>query len=110
MAAPRTFEITLADLREAIRRWVERLNHDQQLTVPEYLEVGRLWNTVQANRPIAEEPEPELFLELVRREIPKMVAALNMVAGRAMGLVSSEHDFVLGGILEKRFQYQITDP
>lgn len=103
------FELTQAELDRSVHTWIERLERERQFTASEYLEAGRLWNTLQGQGWLVGEPDRTRLLELVQREIPTMVAALDMTPGRAFGLVSSKHDFVLGGILDRRFQYRIKD-
>jgi len=103
-------ELTQAELIRAVETWVERLERQDSFSVAEYLAFGRLWNTTLAHPSIGVGPERTRFLELVQREMPKMAGVLKMVPGRGFALTSSDYDFVLGGILDKRFQYRIKDP
>lgn len=101
--------LTLADLDRLVHGWIPRLERGEALSPADYLELGRLWNTIEAHRGLKNEPARARFLELVVNEMPRMAAALHMGPGRGFSLESTEHDFVVGGILDQRHQYDLID-
>lgn len=103
-------KIILTEFYRMIETYSNAIEIDQPLSPGQYLTVGRLWNTVSYHRELMEMPSGKRFFEIVRdKGIPKMVNALNMIVSRGYSFYSEEYDFMLGGTMEERFRYRITD-
>ena len=102
-------DITTAELARQVRDWAQRLLQGDPLAPDDYLAIGRLWNTIAAHPSLHGDPDCQRFLDLVRAEVPAMATALNMTAGRGFALTSTDPDFVLGGVLDERYRYRVTD-
>jgi len=103
-------EMALADLHNRMAKYSAEIERDQQLSEQEYIEIGRLWNTVSHYNLHEPGAAGARFYELVRdKGIPKMVQALRMVVSRGYSFYSPDFDFALGGIMEARFRYRIPE-
>lgn len=100
-------ELTRAEFDERIRSWIERLEAAGAVSIDDYLELGRLWNTLYADPPRAAGGVNPRFMELARTNLPKMTAALDMTVGRGFAWTSQTHDLVLGGGLDERYRYRV---
>jgi hypothetical protein len=102
-------DITVAELDHQVQAWAQRLAAGDPPTAADYLAIGRLWNTIQATPALQAAPARRDFVDLVTQHIQTMAAALNMTAGRGFALTSTDHDFVLGGVLDERHRYRVVD-
>jgi hypothetical protein len=99
-----------AGFTEAIERFSQIIEQGRQLSTEEYLEIGRLWNTVAHYPALQSSPEGGRYYALVRDKVePQMVQALHMVVSRGYAFYSQEYDFTLGGILPERNRYRIKE-
>jgi hypothetical protein len=104
-------EITLEEFLTRIERYSETIERGAALSQTDYLEVGRLWNTVSYYTELQARPIGERFFRLVRDTVlPGMVKALNMKVGRGYSFHSEDVDFTLGGVLDQRFRYRLIKP
>jgi hypothetical protein len=103
-------EITLNEFNHKIEEYTKALEHGSELSVEDYISIGYLWNTLANDKTLMESISGKRFYEIVRdNAIPKMVEKLKMKVSRGYSFHSKEFDFVLGGIMQARFRYEIKE-
>ena len=102
--------ISVTELLEKAERYSRAIEQKATFSQAEFLEIGRVWNTLSFHTELQRRPAGRRFYELVRDAvIPDMVAALDMKVGRGYTFHSQIVDFTLGGIPDARFRYRLTD-
>jgi hypothetical protein len=96
------------EFNRLLEKYTDAIERNEEFSKEEYLEIGRLWNTVSFHAELRSTAEGEHFSELVRDKVLlKAVDALGMVVSRGYSFYSEEFDFFFGGTLDKRFRYAV---
>jgi hypothetical protein len=104
-------EIDIADLRRRLEKYGAEIKEGGELALDDCFEISRLWNTVLFYSALQSNEPGHTFYELVRdKALPKIVRTLEMTVSRGYSFYSQKHDFAVGGTLEPRYRYRITDP
>jgi len=101
-------EITENEFWEKIDLHTSLFEDERQLTAEELLMAGYLWNTVVYNDRLMQSTPGKHFYDLVvEKGIPEMIKILKMETGRGYTFHSTEFHFVLGGIMEPQYRFEI---
>jgi hypothetical protein len=104
------FEMTVTEFVDQIQRYSAAIDSNSKFSTDEYLQIGRLWNTLLFYTTLQDSPAGGKFFRLVRDKLlPTIRNELNMQVARGYSFYSEEHDFILGGTLGERFRYRIAE-
>jgi hypothetical protein len=93
---------------DSIRKYLDAIDRKERLLVNDYLEIGRLWNTIAYYNRRESTSEESRFYDIVFQDIlPIMVQELHMVVSRGYSFYSQEFDFMFGGILPEQNRYKV---
>jgi len=102
--------LTLDEVKQLLAKYLPAIQEGRVFSDEEYIEIGRLWNTVAFYKTLQQDTEAASFYkEVFDKVIPGMVEALHLTVGRGMSFYPESLQFTLGGILPANSRYRVPE-
>ena len=94
-----------------LQQYLALMDTKSSLKDDDYLKIGYMLNTISKYPQLKEDNIARQFMKVGGSPdmTVKMVIALAMEIGRGFAYASTKYDFVLGGVLDEKYSYKITD-